>query len=115
MAAQLLDWSEPGCVPYHGQVATSSAGEPSRAAGDVNGEDTTACETEMHFLEPEQVHQLADAIDDRYRAAIYLAAYGGLRAGELWALRVERMNVLAAAVEVAESVSEAGGLHVGPT
>ena len=41
---------------------------------------------EMHFLEPEQVNELADAITDRYRTAIHLAAYGGLRAGELWAL-----------------------------
>ena len=42
---------------------------------------------EVHFLTPEQVNALAAAIDDRYRAAIYLAAYGGLRAGELWALK----------------------------
>ncbi|MGO9909668.1 MAG: site-specific integrase, partial [Acidimicrobiales bacterium] len=38
---------------------------------------------EMHFLTPAQVIDLADEIDDRYRALIYTAAYGGLRAGEL--------------------------------
>lgn len=71
--------------------------------------------SEMHFLTAEQVNVLADAVDDRYRAAVYTAAFGGLRAGELWALRVARVNVLAATVEVVESMSEAGGLHVGPT
>jgi integrase len=53
-----------------------------------------------------QVNALADAIEERYRAAVYLAAYGGLRAGELWALRLSRMNILAATVEVAESMSD---------
>jgi len=70
---------------------------------------------EMHFLTPMQVNLLAEAVDDRYRAAIYVAGYGGLRAGELWALQVRRVNVLGRTVEVAESMSEAGGLHVGPT
>jgi hypothetical protein len=69
---------------------------------------------EMRFLTPEQVNRLAGATDSRYRAAIYLAAYGGLRAGELWALRVDRLNILAATVEVVASMSEAGGLHTGP-
>jgi integrase len=69
----------------------------------------------VHFLEPGRVNALANAIDDRYRAAIYFAGYGGLRAGELWALRVDRVNVLAATVDVVESMSEASGLHVGPT
>jgi integrase len=70
---------------------------------------------EMRFLTPEQVNRLAGATDSRYRAAIYLAAYGGLRAGELWALRVDRLNILAATVDVVASMSEAGGLHAGPT
>ena len=70
---------------------------------------------EMHFLTAEQVNTLAAAIDDRYRAAIFLSAYGGLRAGELWALKVERLNVLAGTVDVVASMSEAGGLHSGPT
>ena len=69
----------------------------------------------QHFLDPDQVNRLAAAIGDRYRAAIFLAAYGGLRAGELWALRVDSVNVLSRAVEVSESASEAGGWHVGPT
>ena len=39
----------------------------------------------MRFLTADQVNTLASVIDQRYRAAVYLAAYGGLRAGELWA------------------------------
>ena len=38
---------------------------------------------EQHFLTADQVNVLAAAVDDRYRVAVYLAAYGGLRAGEL--------------------------------
>jgi integrase len=70
---------------------------------------------EMHFLTADQVNNLAAAIDERFRPAIYVAAYGGLRAGELWALRVDRVNVLGRTVEIVESASLAGGWHVGPT
>ena len=45
---------------------------------------------EMRFLEPGEVMALADAMDPRYRAAVLLAAYGGLRAGELFGLRAKR-------------------------
>ena len=43
--------------------------------------------TEMRFLEPSEVDALAAAMDPRYRTAVLLAAYGGLRAGELFGLR----------------------------
>jgi integrase len=69
----------------------------------------------MHFLTPLQVDALADAIDDRFRAAVYLAAYGGMRAGELWALRFERVHVEKRTIRITESASEAGGWHVGTT
>jgi integrase len=71
---------------------------------------------EMCFLEPEQVNALANAIDDRYRALIYTAAYGGLRAGELGALTVRRLDLLARTLHVAESAGEVRSrLVVGPT
>jgi hypothetical protein len=42
--------------------------------------------------------------------------HGGLRAGELWTLRPERVNVLAATIDVVESLSEVRGeVVVGPT
>jgi integrase len=70
----------------------------------------------MRFLEPGQVDTLAGAIDDRYRALVYLAAYGGLRAGELVALKVSRVNTLAGTLEVAEAASEVRGrVTFGPT
>ena len=70
----------------------------------------------MHFLDADQVNALAGAVEDRYRTAIYTAAYGGLRAGELWALRVDRLNVLGRTIDVVESLSEVRGrLVVGPT
>jgi integrase len=71
---------------------------------------------EMHFLDANQVNGLTAAVEDRYTAAVYVAAYGGLRAGELWALRVERVNVLGRTIDIVESLSEVRGeLLVGPT
>jgi integrase len=72
---------------------------------------------EMCFLDADRVNVLAAAIKDpRYRTAVYVAAYGGLRAGELWALRPERVNILGRTIEVAESLSEfGGGVVAGPT
>ncbi len=47
----------------------------------------------MDFLSPQQVNDLADTIDERYKALIFTAAYAGLRAGELGALRVGNLNL----------------------
>jgi integrase len=71
---------------------------------------------EMRFLWPEQVAVLADSIDDRYRVAILTAAYTGLRAGELWALKLPRVNLLKRRLDVVEALSEVRGeLVTGPT
>jgi integrase len=43
-----------------------------------------------------QVAALADAIDPRYRALVLVAAYGGLRWGELVGLRRQRVDLAAA-------------------
>jgi integrase len=70
----------------------------------------------QHFLTVEQVNQLASTISDRYRAAVYLAAFGGLRAGELWALQVDRVNVLAGkrrTIVVPRFLAVILGQHVG--
>lgn len=48
---------------------------------------------EMCFLSPEEVGILADAIGDRNRALVLLAAYGGLRVGELAGLRRGRVDI----------------------
>ena len=71
---------------------------------------------EMKILTAEQVSMIAEAVPDRYRALVYLLAYGGLRWGEATALRRGRINILRSRVEVKESVAETGsGLHYGPT
>lgn len=71
---------------------------------------------EMHVLEPAQIEQLADAVAPRYRALIFTAAYTGLRWGELAALRLKNLDLVAGSISVVESVTEVKGiLHVGPT
>ncbi len=65
---------------------------------------------EMVFLTAEQVETLADAIDERYATLIHLAAYTGLRAGEICALRVGRVDLPKRRITIAESVTEVQGL-----
>jgi integrase len=70
---------------------------------------------DQHPLTFEQVHAVANAVPDRYRALIYVLAYGGLRWGEAAALRRSSCNLLRNRLEVKEAVSEvSGGLHYGP-
>ena len=71
---------------------------------------------EMQVLSAEHVSLLGETVPHRYRALVYLLAYGGLRWGEAVALRRGRVNLLRARIEVSESVAETGtGLHYGPT
>ena len=73
---------------------------------------------EMHFLTLDEVHGLASAIRrPEYGLLVRFAALTGLRAGELGALRVGRLQLLRGRVEVAETVSEVTGhgLVYGPT
>ena len=68
---------------------------------------------EMVFLTAEQVETLATTIDQRYSTLTHLAAYTGLRAGEICALRVGRVDLAKGRITVAESVTEvqSRGLH----
>jgi integrase len=61
---------------------------------------------DMIFLSPGEVEALASAIDPRYSTLIRFAAYTGLRAGEIGALRVGRVDLVRGHVVVAESVTE---------
>ncbi len=71
---------------------------------------------EKLFLTAEQVELLAGAIDVRYRALVYLLAYGGLRWGEAVAVRRRRLDLRRSRVEVAESMAVvAGAVYFGPT
>jgi len=65
--------------------------------------------TEMRFLDATEVRALAAAIDPRYKATVLLAAYGGLRAGELFGLRAKRVDPLRRTITVAETLVDVGG------
>jgi integrase len=70
---------------------------------------------EMRFATVAQVAALAEAVGDRYRALVLVAAYGGLRWGELVGLKVKRVDLLHGRVTVAEQVGEVNGQFIpGP-
>lgn len=66
-------------------------------------------EVEMRFLTPDEVHELADAIERRYRALVLTAAFTGLRWGEAVGLRAKYLDLPGARLTVAESLSEVSG------
>ena len=96
---------------------------------------------EPRFLTAEEVERLADATREEYRFFILLAAYSGLRPGEMCGLRVRRLDLLRRRIHVAETLQpirgvltsgppktyevravplprflvEAAGTHLGPT
>jgi integrase len=63
----------------------------------------------MRFLSYEEVATLAEAIDPRYRALVLVAAYSGLRAGELIGLRRKHVDLLRRTITVVEQVQYIGG------
>jgi integrase len=70
---------------------------------------------EMRFLTSDQVWQLADALDPRYRAFVLLGGFGGLRLGEMLGLRWGRVDLLRRRVQVAETLVDIEGhIHFGP-
>jgi integrase len=70
---------------------------------------------EMRFLQPAEIAHLAEAMHERYRSLVYLGAYGGLRAGEMFGLRRSRLDLMRGRVDVAEiAVEVRGKLFYGP-
>ena len=70
---------------------------------------------ETRFLTTAEVDRLADAINPAFRAVVYLGAFGGLRAAELFGLRRERLDLVHRRVDVAETMVEVSGhLVTGP-
>jgi integrase len=55
---------------------------------------------EQRFASLEELYELAGAIDDRYRAMVLTAGLGGLRLGELCALRRHDVDLLHATITV---------------
>lgn len=64
---------------------------------------------EMRFLTAQQVAVLADVIDPRYRALVLTGAYGGLRVGEMGALRRASVHLPRGVVRVDETLAEVSG------
>ena len=64
-------------------------------------------------LTMEEVDSLVEAVPDRYRALVLLAAYGSLRWSELVALRVDRLSPSRDRVRVEEKIVESGRLIRG--
>lgn len=64
---------------------------------------------EMHFLTPEQVMALSQTIHPWFRVMILFAAYTGARAGEIGAIRVRRLDLLAGTVDIRESLADVNG------
>lgn len=56
-----------------------------------------------------EIRLLADAIPARYNALVYVMAYGGLRIGEVCALRVDDVDFKQGTIRVDESVSDVNG------
>jgi integrase len=64
---------------------------------------------EMRVATVAQVAALAEAIHPRFRALVLVAAYAGLRWGELVGLRVKRVDLLHGRITVAEQATEIDG------
>jgi integrase len=71
---------------------------------------STSAVTEV--LEPEQVLSLADAVSARYRALIVAHAGLGLRPGELFGLKVDRVDFLRRQVQVDQQMVRVRGKGV---
>lgn len=71
---------------------------------------------EMLFLTAEEVRAVAEAIDPAYRLLVYVAAYTGLRAGELAGLQRGDVDLLRGVLHVRRAVKDVNGrLELGPT
>lgn len=53
-----------------------------------------------------KVHELADAIEPRFRAMVFIAAFAGLRLGEMMGLRRDSIDLLHLTIKVTEQYQE---------
>lgn len=77
---------------------------------------TAAAVDQRVILSPDEVAALAKAITPHFRLLIYAAAYTGLRAGELGALRRRDVDLLHGTLTVERGLKDVSGLLIfGPT
>ncbi len=65
--------------------------------------------SEMRFLSPDEIGQLADTIDPRYRAMVLAAAYTGCRFGEISALDLDHYDPDRRLIRIDRALSEVRG------
>jgi integrase len=101
--AWVAELSTRGLAPVTVREAYQLLGKVMGAAVDAGMVMQTPCRRlplpkvereEMRFLTPAETARLAEVIDPRYRALVLVAAYGGLRIGELAGLRRARIDLL---------------------
>jgi integrase len=72
-------------------------------------------ESEIRVLDPSQVAALHEAIDPRYRVAVSLGAFAGLRLGEALGLQVQSLDLLRRRLTVAATLTNLNGsVSLGP-
>lgn len=76
------------------------------------GRKQTVARQRQLFLTPDEVRAVASEIDEHWRVAVYVAAWCGLRAGELWGLRVRDIDLLRGTLTVAQALKETNGAPV---
>lgn len=72
--------------------------------------DSNDAGKEMPILTEPQVALLAEEVGLTYRVMVYAAAFTGLRAGELEALRVRDLDLMRCRITVREALSEVNGV-----
>ena len=107
--------SASGLAPATVRKCAQVTGKIIRGAVDAGLLVTSPCERqplprverdEQRFLTPAEVERLADAITPPYRPLVFVGAYGGLRAAEMYGLRRHRVDLLRTNVDVTEIVVE---------
>jgi integrase len=91
--------------------ATSSVDLPSKRKA-----RTSASASEQLYLSADELRQLVDAMPEHWRTPTLIAAWCGLRAGELWALRRQDVDPLHGTITVRYALKDVwGNLIAGPT
>ena len=78
----------------------------------IKGAIHTSARREPVILTPGEVAAVADAIEGRYRGLVLIAAWCGLRWGEVTELRRKDIGVGAEAITVARGVTHRGGCNI---
>jgi integrase len=73
---------------------------------------TPRADMEGRLLTPSQIDELADAADPRYRVAILVGGFAGLRAGEIGGLRLIDVDLDNRKLKVRQGVKSEGGVRV---